>query len=60
MLVLLGVGCLFTLLAVVVQPFYSINLWLSDQLFATEPPSPNIIIAGIDDSTLQAYGRWSE
>ena len=60
MLVLLGIGCLFTLLAVVVQPFYSINLWLSDQLFATEPPSPNIIIAGIDDSTLQAYGRWSE
>jgi adenylate cyclase len=58
--VLLGVGCLFTLLAVVVQPFYSINLWLSDQLFAAEPPSPNIVIAGIDDSTLEAYGRWAE
>lgn len=57
---LLGIGCLFTLLAVVVQPFYSINLWLSDQLFAAEPPSPNIVIAGIDDSTLEAYGRWSE
>jgi adenylate cyclase len=47
-------------LAVVVQPFYSINLWLSDQLFAAEPPSPNIVIAGIDDSTLEAYGRWAE
>jgi adenylate cyclase len=56
--VLLGIGCLFTLLAVTVWPFYSINLWLSDQLFAAEPPSPNIVIAGVDDSTLEAYGRW--
>ena len=59
-LVLLGIGCLFTLLSVVVQPFHSINLWLSDQLFAAEPPSPNIVIAGIDDGTLEAYGRWAE
>jgi adenylate cyclase len=51
---------LFTFLAVVVQPFYSINLWLSDQLFTSEPPSPNIVIAGIDDTTLETYGRWSE
>jgi len=58
--VLLGIGGLFTFLAVVVQPFYSINLWLSDQLFTSEPPSPNIVIAGIDDTTLETYGRWSE
>jgi adenylate cyclase len=51
---------LFTFLAVVVQPFYSINLWLSDQLFTSKPPSPNIVIAGIDDTTLETYGRWSE
>ncbi|MFW6102300.1 MAG: CHASE2 domain-containing protein [Chloroflexota bacterium] len=53
-------GCLFTLVALLVQPFYSINLWLSDQLFTPEPPSPNIVIAGIDDDTLQTYGRWAD
>jgi adenylate cyclase len=46
--------------ALVVQPFYSINLWFSDQLFTSEPPSPNIVIAGIDDNTLEAYGLWAE
>jgi adenylate cyclase len=58
--VLVGVGCLFTLVALLVQPFYSINLWFSDQLFTTQPPSPNIIVAGIDDDTLETYGRWAE
>ena len=59
-LTIVGVGCLFTLFAMLVQPFYSINQWLSDQLFLTEPPSPNIVIAGIDDDTLETYGRWAE
>lgn len=59
-LVLAGIGCLFAFLVVLVQPFHSINLWLSDQLLTSEPPSPNIVIAGIDDATLKAYGRWSE
>ena len=59
-LVLIGVGCLFTLVAVLVQPFYSLNLWFSDQLFTSEPPSPNIVIAGIDDNTLETYGRWAD
>jgi len=54
------VGALFTLLALLVQPFYSINLWFSDQLFTSEPPSPNIVIAGIDDNTFEAYGRWAD
>ena len=53
-------GALFTLLAFLVQPLYSINLWFSDQLFTSEPPSPNIVIAGIDDSTFEAYGRWAD
>lgn len=53
-------GCLFTLVVLLVQPFYSINLWLSDQLFTAEPPSPNIVIAGIDDNTFEAYGRWAD
>ena len=47
-------------MALLVQPFYSINLWFSDQLFASEPPSPNIVIAGIDDNTLEDYGRWAD
>ena len=47
-------------MALLVQPFYSTNLWVSDQLFISEPPSPNIVIAGIDDNTLEAYGRWAE
>jgi adenylate cyclase len=46
--------------ALLIQPFYSINLWFSDQLFTSEPPSPNIVIAGIDDKTLETYGRWAE
>jgi adenylate cyclase len=54
------VGGLFTLLAFLVQPLYSINLWFSDQLFTSEPPSPNIVIAGIDDNTFEAYGRWAD
>jgi len=54
------VGCLFTLVALLVEPFYSINLWFSDQLFTSEPPSPNIVIAGIDDNTFETYGRWAD
>jgi len=46
--------------ALLVQPFYSINLWFSDQLFISQPPSPNIVIAGIDDNTLETYGRWAD
>lgn len=45
---------------VLVQPLTSVKLWLSDQLFITEPPSPNIVVVGIDDITLQNYGKWSD
>ena len=55
----MGVGCLFILFLILVQPFYGINLWLSDQLFVSEPPSPNIVIVGIDDETLETHGRWA-
>ena len=33
---------------------------MSDQLFTSESPSPNIVIAGIDDNTLETYGRWAD
>jgi adenylate cyclase len=58
--IVIAVGCLFILIAVLIQPFNSINSWLSDQLFISESPSPNIVIAGIDDVTLETYGKWSE
>jgi adenylate cyclase len=58
--IVVAVGCLFILLVALLQPFTSINSWLSDQLFIPEPPSPNVVIVGIDDATLEAYGRWSE
>lgn len=59
-LILVGIGCLVTLIVMLVQPFHGINLWLTGQFFTSEEPSPNIVIAGIDDDTLETYGRWSE
>ena len=59
-LVLAGVGLLFTVFTTFVQPFSFIQLWLSDQLFVDEQPSPNIVVVGIDDATLQTYGKWSD
>jgi len=58
--IVIAVGCLFTALAISFQPFTSISSWLSDQLFVPEVPSPNIVIVGIDNASLEAYGRWSE
>ncbi len=58
-LILLGVGCILALFFIVVQPFHGINLWLSDQLFISKPPSPNIVILGVDDDTLETYGTWA-
>jgi adenylate cyclase len=59
-LVIFGVGIVFTVFFILVQPFSFIQLWLSDQLFTSEPPSPNIVVVGIDDATLTAYGKWSD
>ena len=59
-LVLFGVGVIFTAFFTLVQPFAFIQLWLSDQLFMEEPPSPNIVVVGIDDKTLETFGKWSE
>lgn len=55
-LVLLGVGCIFILFLTLVQPFYGINLQLSDRLFVSRLPSPNIVIVGMDDDTFETYG----
>jgi adenylate cyclase len=58
--VLLAVGGLFTLIIALVQPFYTFNLWFSDQFSSSTTSSPNIVIAGIDDASLAQYGKWSE
>jgi CHASE2 domain-containing sensor protein len=59
-LVLAGVGLVFSVFFAFIQPFSFIQLWLSDQLFLTAEPSPNIVVVGIDDETLQTLGKWSE
>lgn len=59
-LTLTGVGFVVILFFSVVQPFYSLNLWLTDQLFVSKPPSTNIVIIGIDDDSLETFGRWTD
>ncbi len=59
-LIALGIGVVFVLIVYFVQPFSSIQYRLSDMLFVPRDPSPNIVIAAIDDETLAQYGRWSE
>ncbi len=58
--VLITTGALFTLIIAVIQPFYTFNLWFSDQFLSSGTSSPNIVIVGIDDTTLAKYGKWSE
>jgi adenylate cyclase len=59
-LIALGIGVVFALITYFVQPFSSIQYRLSDMLFVPRDPSPNIVIAAIDDETLAQYGRWGE
>jgi adenylate cyclase len=59
-LIALGIGVVFALITYFVQPFSSIQWRLSDMLFVPRDPSPNIVIAAIDDETLAQYGRWGE
>jgi adenylate cyclase len=59
-LIALGIGVVFALITYFVQPFSSIQYRLSDMLFVPRAPSPNIVIAAIDDETLAQYGRVGE
>ena len=59
-LIAVGVGLVFALITYFVQPFSSTQWRLSDMLFVPREPSPNIVIAAIDDETLAQYGRWGE
>jgi adenylate cyclase len=59
-IILLAIGLLFTLFTFLAQPFFSINMWLTDRLFVSQNISPNVVIVGIDDATLTKYGKWSD
>jgi adenylate cyclase len=59
-LLLAAVGLIFAALLITVQPFYTFNLWFSDQFLNAGTPAKNIVVAGIDDNSLKIYGKWSE
>lgn len=59
-LVVAGAGLVFILIATLAQPFSGTNLALTDRLFTALPPSPNIVVVGIDDATLTTYGRLAD
>jgi adenylate cyclase len=56
----LAVAVAFSLFVWAVKPFQSWEWALSDRLFQEQDASPNIIVAGIDDQTLQAFGRLDD
>ena len=55
-----GVGVAVALIFTFIQPFASIQWRLSDMLFVPSEPSGNIVIAAIDDASLDEYGKWSD
>src|SRR4030042_3615356 len=59
-LIALGVGAILVLIAACVQPFATLQWWLSDQLFLPTTPSANVVIVAIDDESLAKYGKWSD
>ncbi len=56
-LLLLATAVVFSLFVWVVKPFQSWEWQLSDRLFQMQDGSPNIVVVGIDDETLQSFGR---
>ena len=58
-LIIVVAGLLFIGILVTVKPYNSLNNNIADRLFLEQAPSPGIIIAGIDDKTLEEYGAWS-
>ena len=57
--ILLAIGIVFALITLP-GPFASYQLTLSDQLFASQSASPNVVIAAIDDATLATAFEWDE
>jgi adenylate cyclase len=59
-LLVLAVAVLFSLFVWGVEPFQSWEWGLSDRLFRDQDASPNIVVAGIDEETLEPYGRLGD
>jgi adenylate cyclase len=59
-LLILAVAVAFSLFVWAVNPFQSWEWALSDRLFQEQDGSSNIVVAGIDDQTLQTFGRLSD
>jgi adenylate cyclase len=59
-LVILAAGSFLTIILVLVQPFHTVNQWTKDQFLGSGTFSPNVVVVGIDDKSLETYGRWSE
>ena len=59
-LLILAVAVAFSLFVWAVKPYQSWEWALSDRLFQEQDGSPNIVVVGIDDETLQAFGRLGD
>jgi adenylate cyclase len=54
------VAVAFSLFVWGVEPFQTWEWGLSDRLFRDQDASPNIVVAGIDEDTLDEYGRLGD
>jgi adenylate cyclase len=59
-LVILTAGIFFIVMLTLIQPFHTVNQWAKDQFIGSGSFSPNVVVVGIDDKSLETYGRWSE
>src|SRR5512138_3837733 len=60
---LLGVGALLSLVLALVQPLYTLSLItqrFNDLFYTGGVASPNIVIAGIDEDSEAAFGRYAD
>ncbi|MBT3363228.1 MAG: adenylate/guanylate cyclase domain-containing protein [Chloroflexi bacterium] len=60
--IIFGAGVAIALVVYFIAPFYGVNQSLKDKLYVAQVPASNIVIAAIDDATLDEYGdigTWS-
>jgi len=58
-LIVLAIGIIFALITIP-GPFVNLQWTLSDQLFLPADASPHIVLAAIDDATLDTGFKWDE
>ncbi len=59
-LVLFGTGLIVTLILRQIQPFHTVDQWAKDQFLGNGSFSPNIVVVGIDNESLETYGHWPD